>query len=210
MRGGRLKVLIIALNFAFAFSGYGRYATDTADFVLVKSAKGIDLYERWQMVASGELAREVKAVFTVAAEMGEVASVIKNEALGLEWNKSTKVYNVELVEYDGWICYLLYDLPWPVSNQDCVLKYNAHYQPDKINIYFHGTDHPLFPLREGVDRIQDVKGKWVITKSEGDIKIEYYITTTPSKTLPRWITDPIIRSNLMETMRAFRNILEGD
>jgi hypothetical protein len=210
MREGQLTSLIILLNFAIAFPVFGEHATDTADFVLVKTVRGINLYERWHMIVPGELAREVKAVFTVDAEMGDVASLIKNEALALEWNKNTKVYNVEPGNYDGWICYLQYDLPWPVSNQDCVLKYSQHSQADKIHIYFNAIEHPLFPLRDGVDRIQDVKGKWVISRLEGHIKIEYYITTTPSKTLPRWITDPIIRNNLTETMRAFRQLLEGE
>ena len=209
MRGVLLKVFIIPLNLAFALPGYGAH-TDTAEFVLVKTVKGINLYERWLMIAPGEPAREVKAVFTVDAEMGEVASLIKDESLALQWNKNTKVYSVNLVDYDVWICYIQYDLPWPVSNQDCVLQYAQHYQADKINIHFNGTDHPLFPLRDGVDRIHEIKGKWVVTRSEGNIKIEYYVTTTPSKTLPRWITDPIIRNNLIETMLAFRKILAGD
>jgi hypothetical protein len=210
MRGGQLKALIIALNFAFAFPGYGGHMKDTADFIHVKTVKGINLFERWHMISTGELAREVKAVFRVNAPMSEVAGLIKNESRALQWNKNTKVYDVEVVASDDWICYLEYDLPWPVSNQDCVLQYNQSYQGDELIIYFEGINHPRFPLKHGIDRIPDVKGKWIIAEKERETIIEYYITTTPSKTLPRWITDPIIRNNLMETMRAFKNILEED
>jgi hypothetical protein len=210
MSGGQLKALVVVLNIAVSFPGFGGHTTDTADFVLIKTVRGIDLYERWHIITTGELAREVKAVFTVDAELGEVAGLIKNESLALQWNKHTRIYEVEVVAEKDWICYVQYDLPWPVSNQDCVLQYGLQEESNKLNIYFQGTDHALFPLREGVDRIQEVKGKWVVTKSAGKTKIEYYITTTPSKTLPRWITDPIIRNNLIETMRGFRKILADD
>ncbi|MGC1241633.1 MAG: hypothetical protein WA874_08595, partial [Chryseosolibacter sp.] len=55
----------------------------------------------------------------------------------------------------------------------------------------------------------DISGKWVFTKTVEGFLVEYYITTRPSSTLPTWLTDPIIRNNLAETLRSFSKILEA-
>ena len=116
---------------------------------------------------------------------------------------------MDQMEKNGnWICNIQYDLPWPLSNQDCVLQYREIYRADKLVIGFKSIDHPMFPSQKGVMRIHDVQGKWVLTQNVQGIKVEYFISTTPVKTLPKWMTDPIIRNNLIRTMIEFRGILE--
>ena len=71
------------------------------------------------------------------------------------------------------------------------------------------TDHSSFPVRNRVARIPQIEGKWIFTAFDDKLQVEYYIATTPSKTLPGWVTDPIIRNNLVETLHIFRQILES-
>lgn len=181
---------------------------DTAGFVLVKRSGGVALYEKWNTLETNEPARELKAVLNLRAEMNAVAALIKDERQGMQWNKHASAYTVVPEGRKHWVCHIQYDLPWPVSNQDCVLKYTTQQASDTLAITFESVEHRMFPVQSGVTRIAGLKGKWVLLKTADGIKVDYFITTTPSKTFPRWVTDPIIRNNLLNTMVAFRTILE--
>lgn len=181
---------------------------DTANFVLVKQDDGITLYERWYAVNENLHAREVKATFTVNAGTEAAVALIKNESLGRKWNKNTEEYRVLPSAGDIWFSYIQYDLPWPVSNQDCVLRYDQNYFGNSMEIVFRGTQHPAFPVQKRIQRIPEISGKWIFRETAQGINVEYYITTTPSATLPTWLTDPIIRNNLIHTLRDFKRILE--
>ena len=182
--------------------------SDTAEFVLVKENKGITLYERWYAVSPDLQAREVKATLVINASAEAAVALIRDEALGKKWNRNTESYKVLSEDSDNWFGYIQYDLPWPVSNQDCVLKYNRYVSEDATSIFFENTKHPAFPPQKRIQRIPEISGKWIFTETETGMAVEYYITTMPSATLPTWITDPIIRNNLIETLHHFKNILE--
>lgn len=183
--------------------------TDTADFTLVKNELGISVYERWYPITSTENARQIKATFTVRATSAAALTLLKDGSKGELWNKNTKDYKVVDVRADSWVSYIQYDLPWPVKNQDCVLRYHAREDQDQMSVIFRETDHPSFPVRNRVARIPQIEGKWIFTAFDDKLQVEYYIATTPSKTLPGWVTDPIIRNNLVETLHIFRQILES-
>lgn len=183
--------------------------TDTSTFVLVKQADGIFLYERWYPLSPDLLAREIKATFRIRATPDDAVALIKDASKGKEWNKNTCTYKVLDLAQDSWTSYIQYDLPWPVSNQDCVLRYDQTTSSDTISVSFRGIRHPLFPEKNRIQRIHELRGRWVFVKTENEYLVEYFITTSPSKTLPGWITDPIIRNNLLETLMAFRSMVEG-
>lgn len=185
-------------------------APDTAEFTLVKTSGDIALYERWISPEPNQSARQVKATFTLRASAAAAVALLKDGSRGRMWNKNTNSYKVVDVDSDSWVGYIQYDLPWPVSNQDCVLQYQATGDSDSLVITFEGTEHEKFPERKRVQRIAEIQGKWVFTKLANDeVLVEYYITTHPSKSLPGWITDPIIRNNLIDTVDSFRAMLEN-
>lgn len=215
MKATAVRVWVAAL-FIVAFpqgnvAGIHYAVVDTAEFTLVKTSGDIALYERWITPEPHQSARQVKAMFTLRASPAAAVALLKDGSRGRMWNKNTNSYRVVDVRDDAWVGYIQYDLPWPVSNQDCVLQYQAAGDEDSMVVTFEGTEHEQFPERKRVQRIEEIRGKWVFTKvDDGEVLVEYYITTYPSKTLPRWITDPIIRNNLIETVSAFRGMLEGE
>jgi len=181
---------------------------DTADFVLVEENDGVALYERWYSINPDQQAREIKATFAVKTQPVDAATLIRDESRGRQWNKNTKSYEIVSQSENIWFAYIEYDLPWPVSNQDCVLEYHQNFSENCMRIEFKEADHPSFPVKKRIQRINDISGKWIFRESDDGLSIEYYITTTPSSTLPTWLTDPIIRNNLIETLQEFRSILE--
>src|SRR5690606_27329191 len=206
----RLKFIfvLIALCLLFISTDIPAMPSDTASFTLVRQNSGIALYERWYPIGSGQQAREIKAIFRVAAQPAAAAALIKDESKGKQWNKNTLSYEVIPENHNMWFGYIQYDLPWPLSDQDCVLQYNQNYSGDTLKIVFAGSRHPAFPERKRIQRIPEISGRWIFRQVDSGIIVEYYITTTPSTTLPAWVTDPIIRNNLIETLQVFRDILE--
>jgi hypothetical protein len=188
--------------------GAGQDVADTTGFALVKNSNGINIYERWYSITGGKQAREVKAVFTVEGDPAAALALIKDDSRGREWNSRIKSYSVVLDGTGRWICHIEYDFPWPLSNQDCVLQYAEKCSAAGVEICFRGTDHPSFPVRDRVQRIPDIRGKWIFKKSGQGTAVEYFITTKPSETFPAWLTDPVIRGNLLETLESFRQILQ--
>ncbi|MEO5600976.1 MAG: START domain-containing protein [Cyclobacteriaceae bacterium] len=211
MKKGAIFMMIINVSMAFATPEFGPvaklYKNDTSAYILVKKFQGIELFEKWDAIDSNISAREIKVVFSINTEIRSAALLLQNEIRGTKWNKNASVYKIIKAD-NHWIGYIQYDLPWPLHNQDCVLQYIELPSPDSLTIAFKSVDHPLFPEQKNVDRINGTSGKWILTKKPKGIQVEYFITTTPSKILPAWMTDPIIRNNLLSPMKEFREILE--
>ena len=207
-----LQVAILAVCTSVSFHDYGKsinYHNDSSGFLLVKKTKGIELYEKWYEITNQEVAREVKVVYTINATIESAAALIESESLATQWNKSSSMYKIIPTDENSWISYIQYDLPWPMTNQDCVLQYSVSNVTDNhIIIDFKSVEHEIFPTSNNVIRIADVKGKWVFRETNIGTLVEYSITTMPSPTLPRWVTDPLVRNNLIDTMDEFRTILE--
>jgi hypothetical protein len=209
--GFQLAFLVACTS--FSSPDYARsinFCSDSSGFLLVKKAKGIELYERWHEIATDRMAREVKVVYSINATIESAASLIESGEKATQWNKSSSMYRIIPKNENSWIGYIQYDLPWPMDNQDCVLEYSiSRLNGNHIIIDFKSIENEFFPTSNNVVRIADIKGKWVFRGITTGTVVEYSITTMPSPTLPRWLTDPLIRNNLIDTMDEFRNILEA-
>lgn len=178
----------------------------TGDFTLVKQADNIFLYERWIDAPESGKVREIKAVFLVRASVPAIVELIKDPARGRSWNANAKTYQVlPLQDANRWISYIQYDIPWPFDDQDCCLAY--HYHNNEVS--FESTHNAAFPVTAGMSRMTGTKGKWVMENMHsGHVRVTYFITTDRSKKIPRWVSDPIVHSNLFKTMAQFKKLAE--
>lgn len=179
---------------------------NTGDFRLVKQSENVFLYERWIDAGAGEKVREIKAVFLVHADAENIMRVLKDPAKGKAWNVNAKHYQVlRTPDENRWISYIQYDIPWPFDDQDCCLAFQANGH----EVSFESTSHSAFPVAEGMTRISGTRGKWMLEDTHsGNVKVTYLITTDRSKKIPRWVSDPIVHSNLIKTMEKFKSLAE--
>ncbi|NML22552.1 hypothetical protein HHL16_16845 [Pseudoflavitalea sp. G-6-1-2] len=202
---GCLLVLLVQSLYA-GVAGEGEYK-------LVKKDEVISLYERWIPDGQGEQVREIKAVFTVRADVDAVISLLTDQTKGKEWNINARKYNVlHAGSRTSWITYTRYSIPWPVGDQDCCLSYSVQKDLSKSltgSIHFESVVNNQFPVTEDVTRITGTKGKWQLEDAgNGQMRVSYFVSTNRSKKVPRWISDPIVRNNLFTTMSSFRTLLE--
>lgn len=188
--------------------------TGTHDgFELVRDEDNIHVYERWITFPGSDppvIAREVKSEFFAKGEIRHALSLIRDQSKIGSWQKHVSEFEVYLHTDSVWYEYSYHDIPWPVSDQDHFLEYTIEDPPESDGTFltFRTVENnKLQPVRKNVSRMT-LSGSWYFQDTrDGRIKITYRILSMPGH-LPRFITDPVIRSNLLSTIRAFIELLE--
>lgn len=188
---------------------------DDDQFTLVREDDSIYVYERWIIFPDSDPpqdAREVKGEFYVNTNINKAFQLLKNEKWIMTWQKHVTEFKVYPLPTDtAWLEYSYHDIPWPVSDQDHFLVYHiVEKNENKIFVVFETTSNNLLaPIRDGVTRM-NLLGSWTFHKlNDTKIKATYRIISQPSS-IPRIFTDPVIRRNLMSTIKAYIKILEEE
>lgn len=101
-------------------------------FILVRSDDNIFIYTRWIPVTENRSTRQLKAEFIVDCPTGKVVSVLRDEKTYTKWMKASKTYyRLKTINENQWYSYVQFSIPWPLNNQDCILKYEVHQNEDK-------------------------------------------------------------------------------
>jgi hypothetical protein len=188
--------------------------TGTQDgFDLVRSEDNILVYERWVTFPGSDppvLAREVKSEFYIRTNLRAAVALIRDETKIGAWQHHVSEFKVYPRTDSLWYEYSYHDIPWPVSDQDHFLQYTIEdpVEDDGIFITFRTVeDKDMAPLRKNVSRMT-LAGSWYLQHAgNGTIRATYRILSMPGP-LPRFITDPVIRNNLMSTVRSYIETLE--
>jgi hypothetical protein len=196
-----------------SFMALATNAQDNEGFELVKKDGNISIYERWitfPKTSPPLEAREVKGEFFFNNTVYAGLHLIQNEALIERWQSHVSEFKVyPQRDTTTWFEYSYHDIPWPVSDQDHYLIYRLVYQGnDKLFIAFESyVDAVRSPVRKGVTRME-LAGSWYLERlAPGRTKATYRILSKPSE-IPKFITDPIIRNNMMKTIREYIALLE--
>lgn len=189
---------------------------DKEGFVLVKKDGAISIFERWIIFPKSEPpieAREVKGEFFFNSNMFDGLNLLQNERKIQEWQKHVSEFKVyPQNDTTTWLEYSYHDIPWPVSDQDHVLQYKIDQviPGESVFLTFESLEnHTLAPVRKGVTRMI-LSGSWKFEQvGPYKTKVTYRILSKPIG-IPKWLTDPIIRSNIMTTIERYVALLEID
>lgn len=186
---------------------------DPEGFVLVRREAEIEVKERWVNFPGktpAVVAREVKSEFPIRCKVDDIVAILQNDKLIEEWQAHVSKHKVYPVDSAHWFEYSYHDVPWPVSDQDSFLEYhmNVIKPGELIIIQFQSIkNHELAPVDEDVNRME-LFGSWRLEKiSPGLIRVTYRIQSMPGS-MPRIVTDPVIRSNLMSTIKSLTELAE--
>ena len=201
--------LVISLSSIFLSHGQ-----DKEGFVVVKKEGTTTIYERWITFPNSSPpieAREVKGEFFFRNTMFAGLNLIQDEEKIKRWQSHVSEFKVYLErDTTTWHEYSYHDIPWPVSDQDHWLKYTIkEFIPGKhLLITFESHENEaLAPVRKGVTRME-LSGSWKWEQiSTTETKVTYRILSKPIG-IPKWLTDPIIRSNIMTTIEEYVALLD--
>ena len=183
------------------------YCNPEGSFSKLKSSNGIDLYYRWMKMADGHKVRQLKAVLDIQGGTEEVVNLLRDEAHAMEWIQSARQYRI-LTEAPGsaWMNYIRFSVPWPLADQDCILEYTMEeISQGETRINFQCMPEYLEQV-EGVSRMKDIYGTMVVKAlSDTQSRLECYFLSKKASVIPRWVTEPIITSNILKVMEGLRN-----
>lgn len=184
-------------------------AQGEAKYVFIKKSNNISLFYRWIELPDKRKVRELKAELDISASPEQIIATLRDEKVALNWLKgASEVKSVGSPGQNLWHTYIQYDIPWPLSNQDCIIRYNLESSNKQYMINMTGLPKYI-PEKEGITRIQHLQGSWIIVPTNRNVcKVFYSVFSNQEPTFPRWITDPIIQGNLISTMEAFRTTVE--
>lgn len=179
------------------------------DYEIVRQDEKITMYERWTPYpGSTTNSRQVKCVFQVNTELKNLFSYLYEKERIKTWQENLLEYTVTPKSDSTWVAYSYYRIPWPLSNQDYLLRYTILEKNEKrmVITFEHLVDEKLGAIRPSVDRRPTI-GKWELEKLNDQIKVTYTITSLPLST-PRFITDRIVHNNLMSTINKLILVAE--
>jgi hypothetical protein len=133
----------------------------------------------------------------VDVAIGRLVSVIKKTELGPEWVDLQVVSTVLDSKGDEFaLLYQKYDLSWPVSDRDYVLRQTTTYDADKkvVTVTYESTTDPKRPVDDCCVRAVAVRTFWRFTAlSPTKTHVEVEVFTDPKGALPAWLVNMIQR-----------------
>ena len=181
-----------------------------ANYQLIKKDESIMLYSRWIKVTDELYTRQLQAVFTIHSSVQHIVSVIRNEKLASSWIKgAVTFYHIKQTSSDQWYTYTLFKIPWPFESQDIVSRYKL-IKPDDESLNILIVSVPdLIPVKQNTSRVIHYEAIWkLVAAGNGITRVEYSVFSNQAPVYPRWITDPIIQNNLINSLSALRNLSE--
>ena len=159
------------------------------DWKLSTEREGIKIYTGG-VPGSTIKAIKVEAMFNATA--AQLVALIMDVNTSPDWvyhTKSSKL--LKQVSASELYYYSEVSLPWPAANRDFVAHLIVTQNPDTKVITIDGPAVAGFiPVKEGIVRIIDSKGKWIITPiGTNQIKVEYSIHVDPGGSLPSWLVN---------------------
>lgn len=182
-------------------------------YTLVRSDLNISIYAKWIPLNETTSTRKVKAVFSCSAGVDEVVSLISNDAAVTRWMSNVAAFDrLKSVSSNEWFSYLRYGLPWPLSDQDCIVHYVVEKSDGGQSARVLVTGIPDYlPPRDGASRISHLECEWVVSKTaDNRVVIEYSQYSKQPPKFPRKITDPLVQKALIRSLASFREIVEKD
>lgn len=180
-------------------------------YTLVRSDQNISIYTKWVPLNASVSTRKVKAVFSCTASMEEVLALVTNDAAVTRWMSNVDDFSrLKKVSDREWYCYIRYGLPWPLSDQDCILKYVVDSSPDgrSARVIVEGMPQYL-PVKDGVNRISHLECEWIIYRTDDHrVLVEYTQYSKQPAKFPRKITDPLVQKAMIKSFASFRSIVE--
>jgi hypothetical protein len=193
------KLLLIAL---LIISNLGA-ASAQSDWQLKTEKEGIKIYTR---DIAGSKIKALKVDATFDATPAQLVNLIMDVNSAGDWVYHVKSsILIKRISASELYYYSEVSLPWPLADRDFVAHLTVNQNPVTKVVTIDGPAVTgMVPAKAGVIRVNDSKGKWVITPTgNGQVNVEYCIHLDPGGTLPSWLINMFATQG---PMNIFRNI----
>jgi hypothetical protein len=204
MKSGFIPILIIslAIHFLANFSLYGQ------EWTFVKEKEGIKIYTRNEDSIAVKSFKGVADFHTTMDKMRKVIGRIESFDWWDEDVKEIKVLGYEEEKYIRY--YLVYDVPWPLSDRDICVE--ALITNDPVTGIRKVRATPLegvIPETKENVRIKYYWQQWTMEPvGDGLVHVELEGSVDPAGSIPTWIINMVITNTPLNVMTKARNVVE--
>lgn len=176
------------------------------EFIKVKD--GIRIYTRQE---EGKSLKSYKGMATLNAPAEKIFALIEDVYNTEWWDKNFNQITVTLYEkHRRARYYLVYDLPWPVTDRD--LSVDVVAKADPVAGVFTITSVPLpntIPPKKELIRITEYRQTWTVTRtgpSTSSVVLEGYLD--PAGTIPDWLSNMLIVDSPLKVIGEVKKRVE--
>lgn len=192
-----ISMLFVTMMFASRLKGQS--------WEFIKEKDGIKLYTREE---AGKPVKAFRGVTDINAPAEKIFALLKDMNNTDWWDKNLTL--VKVLHYEkskGARYYLVYDLPWPITDRDlCV---DVAVTSDELSgesgisvVSING----IIPERDDMIRIKDYRETWTVKSADGEmthVVLEGFID--PAGNVPDWISNILITDSPFKTISGLRS-----
>ncbi len=173
----------------------------------IKKDDGITIKSRWLAFEDTLKTREISLNFIVKSDLDKILLNLKQPDKIISWNHTVKQAKL-LEQYQNiWITHTLYDIPYPLSQQDLVVKNILIRADHHAVILMSALPDYIRPLMH-VKRQRFYYGKWELNSIRGgQTEVKLSILSFSKSSIPRFIRDPIIQNSLFNSFVNLKKML---
>jgi uncharacterized membrane protein len=197
----------VPLLIALLFSNLSFLAAQTA-WKLTSNKDNIEIYTG---TMTDSKVNAIKVECTFQAKPTQIVAVIMDVESAPNWifhTKSAKL--LKRVSPSELYYYSEVSVPWPAENRDFVAHLTVTQHPKTGIVSIDGPAvSGMVPPKKGVVRINNSKGKWIITPTtNGQCHVEYTLHADPGGAIPVWLVNMFATEGPFQIFKQLRLQLE--
>ena len=205
-KSGITFFLLFLISQAFATESKSNKETD---WFLAKKSNDISLYYRWIELENGLEIREMKAEFTIDAEISKIISQFSNTENYLKWAVGITKCGIEKHNDSLWYTHSVMNYPWPFKNKDLVTKHYVVEGENSTNLLIESVPGYMEQMK-GIERMENYQGTWNFVKvDEGITNVNYRIVSFEKPVFPRFVQDPVIQKISINSFTELKHLAEA-
>jgi len=170
------------------------------EWELIRDEDGVEVYYK---APNSKGIIEVKAIETLETNLSTLVAVLIDFENYVNWKESCKYAKViSTISSSDIVYYYQTDLPWPISDRDCVLRFK--YSQDSTTKVVNAKAtcaSGYMPVDEDYERDYDNVVIWTLTPlSNGKVKVYNYLAFKVNDSFPDWLVKQAVDSGPFNTM----------
>jgi len=173
-------------------------------WVFVKEKEGIRLYTRKE---ANNSIKSFKGEVYIHAPVEKVYSLITNVKNFDWWDDDISEIKVLLYEKDKVIqYYLIYDVPWPITDRDLVVDSHITIDPATGTISIEARSLlNVIPEKPDLIRIKKYWQRWTLVPVEKDlVHLILEGSVDPAGSVPAWLSNMVITETPLKVIRSVK------
>ena len=174
------------------------------DWVLKEDNEGVRIFTR--DVENSKI-KAIKVECELDATLSQLVAALMDIKNSEEWLYHTAGnYIVKQVSPSEVYYYSLVEMPWPVTDRDFIAHLIVSQDAVTKVVTIDAPCIPdMVPVKTGIVRIANSKGKWVLSPvNKGRVKIVYTLHADPGGSLPAWLINMFVTKGPSQSFRKLK------